>query len=179
VPTPVKRLQPRSYHAFRCIGAECEDTWCVGWIVNIDKLTFQAYQGCDDLELSPRLHELVTINAASNSDDSHARINLSGSGCPFLSEGLCGIQKKLGAEYLSIMCAKYPRVMNLVDDVLERSLDLSCPEAARLVLLDPNPLEFDEEEGPRHDQRLGHPPVLRTQTEDSGKPYQYFREIRG
>jgi lysine-N-methylase len=179
VPTPVKRLQPRSYHAFRCIGAECEDTCCVGWIVNIDKLTFQAYQACDDPELGPRLQELVTINAASNSDDSHARINLSGSGCPFLSEGLCGIQKKLGSQYLSIMCSKYPRVMNVVDDVLERSLDLSCPEAARLVLLDPNPLEFDEDEGPSHDQRLGHPPVLRTLSEDSSKPYQYLREIRG
>ncbi len=49
----------------------------------------------------------------------------------------CSIQKKLGEEYLSIMCAAYPRVMNVVDDVLQRSLDLSCPEAARLVLLDP------------------------------------------
>ena len=179
MPTPVKRLQPRSYHAFRCIGAECEDTCCIGWIVNIDKLTFQAYQGCDDPELGSRLHELVTINADSTSDDSHARINLSGSGCPFLSEGLCGIQKKLGAEYLSIMCARYPRFANMVDDVLEQSLDLSCPEAARLVLLDPNPLEFDEEEGPMHDQRLGHPPVLRTLSKDCAIPYQYFREIRG
>jgi len=178
VPTPVKRLQPRSYHAFRCIGAECEDTCCIGWIVNIDKLTYDVYQGCDDAELGPRLHQLVTINATSTSDDSHARINLSGSGCPFLSDGLCGIQKKLGPEYLSIMCAQYPRIMNVVDDVLERSLDLSCPEAARLVLLDPNPLEFDEEEVPSNDQRLGHPPLLRTLSEDSAKPYQYFREIR-
>ena len=178
VPPPVKRLQPRSYHAFRCIGADCEDTCCIGWIVNIDKHTYEAYQRSDDPELGPRLHELVTINAAGVSDYNHARITLSGSGCPFLSEGLCAIQKKLGAEHLSIMCATYPRVMNVVDDVLERSLDLSCPEAARVVLLDPNPIEFDEDEGAPHDPRLGNLSVLRTVDENSAKPYHYFREIR-
>jgi len=176
---PVKRLQPRSYHGFRCIGAECEDTCCIGWIVNIDKHTYEAYQSCDDPELGPRLHELVTISPAGNGDDNYARITLSGPGCPFLSEGLCGIQKKLGEPYLSIMCSAYPRVMNVVDDVLERSLDLSCPEAARLVLLDPNPMEFDEEEGQPRDPRLGHLSVLTTSNETSGKPYRHFRDIRG
>ena len=77
-----KRLQPRSYHAFRCIGADCEDTCCVGWIVNIDKHTYEAYQHCDDPELGSRLHELVTINPASTSDDNYAHVTLSGSGLP-------------------------------------------------------------------------------------------------
>lgn len=177
--TPIKRLQPRSYHAFRCIGADCEDTCCVGWIVNVDKATYQAYQGCDDPELGPRLRELVTINTASASDDSYARIALSGSGCPFLTEGWCGIQKKLGEEYLSTMCARYPRVMNVVDDVLQRSLDLSCPEAARIVLLDPDRMEFDENPGPQSDSRIGHLSALTTCTENPDKPYEFFREIRG
>lgn len=176
---PVRRLQPRSYHAFRCIGADCEDTCCIGWIVNVDKRTYEAYQRCDDPELGPRLHELVTINTASTSDDTHARIVLSGPGCPFLAEGLCSIQNKLGEPYLSIMCSRFPRVMNVVDDVLQRSLDLSCPEAARLVLLDPNPMAFDEEEGTPHDPRFGHLSVLSTSNGNSGKPYRYFREIRG
>ena len=178
VPKTAKRLQPRSYHAFRCIGAACEDTCCVGWIVNIDRHTYDAYQRCDDPELGSRLHELVTINTAGNSDDNYARINLSGPGCPFLAEGLCSIQNKLGEQYLSIMCATYPRVMNLVDDVLQRSLDLSCPEAARLVLLDPSPIQFDEDEGPPNKSRLPHLSVLSTSGENSSKPYQYFREIR-
>jgi lysine-N-methylase len=178
VPKPVKRLQPRSYHAFRCIGADCEDTCCVGWIVNVDKSTYDAYQVCEDPELGPRLHELVTINTEKTSDDNYARIALSGPGCPFLSEGWCGIQKKLGEEYLPIMCSAYPRVMNIVDDVLQRSLDLSCPEAARLVLLDPNPMEFDEEDGPARDPRLANLSVLRTANGKPDKPYQHFREIR-
>ncbi len=133
----------------------------------------------DDRELSPRLHELVTINTDSNSDDNYARITLDGPSCPFLAEGLCSIQKKLGEEYLSMMCSAYPRVMNVVDDVLQRSLDLSCPEAARITLLDPNPMQFDEEEGPAHDERLGNLSLLKTTNGESDKPYQYFREIRG
>ena len=96
----------------------------------------------------------------------------------FLAEGLCGIQKKLGEDHLSMMCSAYPRVMNVVDDVLQRSLDLSCPEAARIVLLDPNPMQFDEEEGPVHDTRLAHLSILSTADRKSGKPYQYFRDIR-
>jgi len=179
VPEPGKRLQPRSYHAFRCIGADCEDTCCAGWIVNIDKPTYEAYQRSDDPELAPRFQELVSINTGNPTEDNYARINLTGPDCPFLAEGLCAIQKKLGEEYLSTMCSMYPRVMNVVDDVLQRSLDLSCPEAARLVLLDPAPMEFDEEEGPPRDPRLRNLSVLRTSNGASDKPYQYFREIRG
>ena len=178
MPKPVKRLQPRSYHAFRCIGADCEDTCCVGWIVQVDKSTYENYQCCDDSELGPRLHQLVTINSAP-SDDNYARMALNGPACPFFTEGLCAIQKKLGEEYLPIMCSAYPRVMNIVDDVLQRSLDLSCPEAARIVLLDPNPIEFDEEEGPPRDPRLANLSVLHTSNGTSDKPYEHFRAIRG
>lgn len=121
---------------------------------------------------------MVTINTENSSDDNYARINLNGPGCPFLAEGWCSIQKKLGEEYLSIMCSMYPRVMNLVDDVLQRSLDLSCPEAARVTLLDPNPMQFDQEERQAGDPRLGNLSILRTSDETSNKPYRYFREIR-
>jgi lysine-N-methylase len=176
---PAKRLQPRSYRAFRCIGAECEDTCCVGWGVNVDRPTYEAYQRSDDPELGPSLRELITINPAHNGDDNYAKIAISGSGCPFLSEGLCSIQKKLGETYLSKMCATYPRAMSLVDDVLYRSLHLSCPEAARIVLLDPNPIEFDEEVYQQDGARLGNLALLRTSgSKYTDKPYQYFHEIR-
>ena len=178
MPIPSKRLQPRAYHAFRCIGAECEDTCCTGWLVNVDKTTYEAYQRCDDPELGPRLRELVTIHAASTGDASYARIALTGTGCPFLDDGLCGIQNKLGEGYLSTVCATFPRKADVVDDVLHRSLDLSCPEAARLVLLDPNPMEFDEAESVQGDSRVAEYSVLTTADVNSRKPYRYFRELR-
>jgi lysine-N-methylase len=165
--------------AFRCIGAECEDTCCSGWIVNVDKPTFEAWRRCDDSALGPRLRDLVTINTARTSDDNYSRITLVEAGCPFLAEGLCAIQVKLGEEYLPYACAMYPRVTNAVDDVLHRSLDLSCPEAARIVLLDPGPMEFEETESSPDKRHPQHLTTLRTQDGDSNNPYRYFREIRG
>jgi lysine-N-methylase len=148
--------------------------------VNVDRATYEAYQSCDDPELGSSLQQLVTINVANSNDDNYARITLSGAACPFLSEGLCSIQKKLGEQYLSKMCAAYPRVMSLVDGVLYRSLHLSCPEAARIVLLDPDPMQFDAEE--HHEdgsRRLGNLAVLDTSSAKyTDKPYQYFREVR-
>jgi len=62
--------------------------------------------------------------------------------CPMLTEDrLCRIQIEHGAELLSHTCAHYPRVVHSVDGSQEISLTLSCPEAARLVLLSPNLLE--------------------------------------
>ena len=72
----------------------------------------------------------------------YATILSPGGRCSFLADGLCSIQKRLGEDYLGHTCATYPRVVNTLGDRRERSLDLSCPEAARLVLLDPKPMEF-------------------------------------
>lgn len=178
MPTLVKRLEPHCYPAFHCIGAACEDTCCAGWIVNIDKQTYDTYQNCDDPEFAPRMQELITINTSSTSDEDFARITLSGAECAFMTERLCGIQNKFGEDFLSLTCATYPRNLNAVDDVLERSLDFSCPEAARIVLLDPKPMEFDLEDGPLPFPRLGRLPILNTQLNTSVKPYPYFHDLR-
>jgi lysine-N-methylase len=177
---PATRLQPQSYSAFRCIGADCEDTCCIGWGVNVDRPIYEAYQRCDDPELGEALHRLVTINPANTgNEDNYARITITGDGCPFLAEGLCSIQKKLGETYLSKMCATYPRVMSLVDDVLHRSLHMSCPEAARIVLLNPSPMEFEEKPFEQDGQRLANLGLLDTRSAKyTDKPYQYFRAVR-
>jgi lysine-N-methylase len=47
-----------------------------------------------------------------------------------------------------------------------------------MVLLNPDPMEFDEALGPQNDLRFGHLPMLAT-SENSAKPYRFFREIRG
>jgi lysine-N-methylase len=58
----------------------------------------------------------------------------------------------LGESYIPDLCSKYPRVLNLIGETIERSLHLSCPEAARLVLNDPDGMVFDE----RMEDRLPH-----------------------
>ena len=130
-----------SYDSFQCLGAECGDTCCIGWRVAVDQATYDRYRDCQDAELGPRLRQLVTINATPTSYD-YASIQAADSNCPFLAQKLCSIQTRLGEEYLSRTCATYPRVTNVVRGVAERSLDLSCPEAARLLLTGTDPISL-------------------------------------
>lgn len=135
--------QPAFYTAFQCIGAACEDTCCEGWAVSVDKATYDTYQNCSDIELGAKLKDLVTINQG-GSDALYASIQSTGGRCAFLADGLCSIQKRLGEDYLGRTCATYPRISNTFENRRERSLDLSCPEAARLALLDPKPMQFGD-----------------------------------
>ena len=143
-PAPVHygQLQPAYYRNFHCLADQCPDTCCEGWRVGIDKQTYDKYQASTDPLLRPAFHQFVNINPARTSDDQYAAFETHSGCCSFLSEGLCSIQKRLGETYLSAACASFPRVTSLVSGMLERSIDLSCPEAARLAVLDPAPLQF-------------------------------------
>ena len=145
--------QPRCFDQFRCIGAECEDTCCNGWGILVDSATWEKYQSPIDFRIAGKpLSSLVEINPASSSSIDYAKMRLEGTGCPALSEGLCSIQGALGESYIPDLCSTYPRVLNLTGPVVERSLHLSCPAAARLVLSDPEAMVLIErmEEAPPH-----------------------------
>lgn len=135
------QVQPAYASGFRCVGAKCEDTCCYGWRITIDQETHDKYEQCPDSNLRESLQNLITINTGSSANGDYASLTLSESGCAFLSERLCSIQTKLGESWLPKTCATYPRYFNRVGDVLEATLDLSCPEAARLALSDPLALE--------------------------------------
>ena len=144
----------------------------------IDRSTYEKYQQCADPELRPLFENYVVLNTEAPSDD-YARFTLIGSHCPALAEGLCSIQSKLGEEYLSKTCLTYPRVVNQVDDVLQRSLHLSCPEAARLVLLDPAPIALRLQEGAQDTSRAGNLVEVDTSRPGpGGKSYRHFTAIQ-
>jgi lysine-N-methylase len=175
---PLPRLQPSYYETFRCVGAECEDTCCRGWRIPVDKDTFEKYQACSDAVLGPKLRELVNINPNRHGDESYAEIKMT-SDCAFFSDGLCDIHATLGEEYLCKNCATYPRVMCSVEGILERSLDLSCPEAARLALTNPEPMRFVEASGEGDEARLGTVGLIDTgNLRCPDRPYRYPGEVR-
>lgn len=128
-------LQPEYFERFRCLGSDCEDTCCDGWGILIDRATYDIYQKTPE-------RSLVEINPASCSASDYAKIRLNGTGCPALQGGLCSLHRDHGEPYLSDMCSTFPRVVTLVDGAAEKSLHLSCPEAARLVLLDPDSMKM-------------------------------------
>lgn len=138
-------LQPQYFEHFRCIGADCEDTCCEGWGVVVDRETYEKYQDPRAGQIEGQaLSSLVEINPVSGSSNDHAKMRLAGTRCCALREGLCSIQQTLGESYIPDMCSSFPRVLNVAGDVVERSLHLSCPEAARLALTDPGAMTFQE-----------------------------------
>jgi lysine-N-methylase len=103
-------------------------------------------------------------------DAKYARIKFPDStrDCPFLtSERWCRLHKEYGAEYLSPVCFHYPRVRELPAGMSTTPLLLSCPEAARVVLLQPElvPIERNAADG-RPDYRR----FLRMAERAHGKP---------
>lgn len=139
-------LVPKYLDQFQCIGSSCEDTCCAGWSVTIDKATYKKYKKLKDPTLSKKLDKVVSRNKTNPSESNYAKMTMSDcKSCPMLSsDHLCEIQLKVGVEYLSTTCASYPRVTNIINGNYEMSANLSCPEAARLALLNPDPMEFFE-----------------------------------
>ena len=130
-----------SYAAnFHCIGASCEDHCCRGWSIPVDQETYRKYQQFPAERLGSIVSQYVTITAADAPPVLYAEINMTPSGnCPFFqADRLCGIQKEYGGQFLSATCSIYPRALNQVEGALEGSLMLSCPEAARNILLVPD-----------------------------------------
>ena len=137
---------PDYYENFQCLGPDCEDSCCIGWRVTIDRDTWQRYQSCRHESLVPLMRSAVIPVAEKNqrSARNYASVTMQADGsCPFLQrDRLCMIQKELGPEALSTTCAVFPRSHSRFGEYREYGLDLSCPEAARLILLHPEPIRL-------------------------------------
>jgi lysine-N-methylase len=138
-------MLPQYMHKFRCVGSECEDTCCAGWSISVEKEAYKRYQNVKDKELQQEIKSYIQKTKDSKSDYDYAVIKLDKNGmCGFLTkEKLCGLQLKLGEQGLCQTCDIYPKVYNAVDHTVELSSKMSCPESARLALLNRDPMEFD------------------------------------
>jgi lysine-N-methylase len=137
-----KVRQPECFRHFRCIGAECEDTCCGGWRIPVDQETYEKYQNLPAQRIAGKaLSSLVEINPEPGP---FARIRQEGAGCLALHKGLCAVQQTLGESYLPDICSTYPRILNAIGNAIEASLQLTCPEAVRLILNDPGAMVFHE-----------------------------------
>jgi lysine-N-methylase len=117
--------------------------------VPVDPVACKRYQSLPDTPLRALIDASIAVappSAAGTSGAgtaSFAKIRMNGANqCPLLSpDRLCRIHAELGEGFLSHTCATYPRIVNSMDGVEETALALSCPEAARLVLLNPDLLQ--------------------------------------
>lgn len=131
---------PRDAARFQCIGPACEDSCCKAWDVRLDRATYEHYRLIPVESLLGRVVKSSVVQMPEpRSESAYARILLNEAlECPFLtSEKWCGIQQQFGEEALSRTCRTYPRIeQKTPEGRTETTLHLSCPEAARLILLD-------------------------------------------
>jgi lysine-N-methylase len=130
---------PRFISHFHCIADRCEDPCCHGWQVAIDE---PHYRRLEQLIPPERLKATIRVT---DQETPFALIVLGQDGvCPYLEDRLCLLHRDFGEEVMGNACASYPRGTSQLGDVREASLQLSCPEAARLCLLAPDAMELLE-----------------------------------
>lgn len=141
----MKILKPDYYDRFRCIASACPDSCCKEWEVDIDADAAAFYRGLPG-DLGNRLRAVIR-----NTEDG-ACMTITDGRCPmWRQDGLCRIQAQLGHDALCQTCRDFPRLRHDYGDFAELGLELSCPEAARLIFSSPAPT-FTETNTPGGDE---------------------------
>ena len=124
---------------FRCIASACPDSCCKEWDVQVDAVSAEIYRNLTGA-LGDRLRSVL------QDVDGEAVMTIEDGRCPmWRQDGLCRIQAELGEEALCHVCQEFPRLTHDYGDFIERGLELSCPEAARMIL-SAAPAPFIEEQ---------------------------------
>ena len=125
----MKITTPNHYHKFHCLAAACPDSCCKEWAVQVDPQAAELYRALPG-ELGDRLRQVI------QEEDGDTILALEADGrCPmWRDDGLCRIHAQLGEAALCDTCRDFPRLRHDYGDFVELSLELSCPEAARLIL---------------------------------------------
>ena len=108
---------------FKCLQADCPDTCCKGWSMQVDDATFVKYQQ-NNMENVVSYDDNIRVMKRDNKTDY----------CIKFTDGICGIHKEKGEEFLGDACNFYPRITRNLGEQTLMTLSLSCPEAARLSL---------------------------------------------
>lgn len=133
-------IRPGYADRFRCTGPACEDNCCRGWTVAIEESAYKKYQSLPDSPLRSSILAAIEPSPGvetGSAPNSYASIKMPVSGfCPLLNEDhLCRIHAELGPDNQARICRTYPRISHTIDNLEDETLSLSCPEAARLILL--------------------------------------------
>jgi len=119
---------PKYYEAFRCIAAQCPDSCCKEWSVDVDDASAAFYRNLPG-PLGDRLRQVLQ-----DTEDGTV-MTIQDGRCPMWREdGLCRIHAELGHDALCQVCREFPRLRHDYGTFAELGLELSCPEAARLIL---------------------------------------------
>ena len=122
----MRYVKPDYYDSFSCTADRCPDTCCAGWQIVIDEDSLEKYEKVQG----------PFGNCLRNSIDwEEGCFYQYGRRCAFLNErNLCDLYLALGEEGFCDTCRNYPRHTEEFEGLRERSLSLSCPVAAEILL---------------------------------------------
>lgn len=119
---------PAYFEDFRCIASQCPDSCCKEWEVLVDDhaaAAYLAFPGALGDDLRRHLYK---------DEAGEWYLKITDGRCPmWRNDGLCRIQAERGHEALCETCREFPRLTHDYGDFAERGLELSCPEAARMI----------------------------------------------
>lgn len=122
--------KPAYYDKFKCLAGSCPDSCCKEWSVDVDSSSASYYRELPGT-LGDRLRQALT-----DTEDGTIMAIEDGR-CPmWRDDGLCRIHAELGEQALCRVCSQFPRLRHDYGSFAELGLELSCPEAARLILSD-------------------------------------------
>ena len=136
----MKIRKPAYFDTFRCIAGACSDSCCKEWDVVVDDDAAAFYRALPG-DLGDRLRRVL------KDEDGDTVMTIIDRRCPmWRQDGLCDIQAALGHQALCKTCREFPRLTHDYGDFIEYGLELSCPEAARIILS--SPAGWVEEDAP-------------------------------
>jgi lysine-N-methylase len=128
-------LQAQFLLQFNCLGDACEDTCCKGWGMQVDAGMVEKYR-----REAPELLEAVTSGEAEHIMKRDPQTDY----CVKFEGGWCGIHKTRGTAFLGDACHFFPRITRQLGAMPLQTASLSCPEVARLTLLQPAAFTLQE-----------------------------------
>ena len=109
------QTRPDDYDAFRCIAGACPQTCCAAWEIVVDPDAQDAYLRLQH-PLAEKLRRVMRVDA-----DGDTYFAQTDGRCPFLcADGLCELQRTLGAQSLCRTCRDFPRWEVLLCDRVEQ-----------------------------------------------------------
>ncbi len=128
----MERIVPSYYKEFQCIADRCPDSCCHEWDVEVDAQSALRFR-----ELEGHLGDILRGQMYEEDGATYLR-NIDGR-CPmWRSDGLCALQAERGHDALCQVCQQFPRISQDYGDFVEWGIEMSCPEAARIMLTTEN-----------------------------------------
>lgn len=134
-------LQRKHILKFSCVGSDCIDHCCGEWTVKLNAEDVNLLQK----NLSQQEQQQVVTSFGSF----HKITQTEGKCAAQCKSGLCTIQQRFGHAALPSVCASFPRFYGKTTVQSEMGGFLSCPEIARISLMQPdgNQLESNDSYG--------------------------------